>query len=50
MIAGEQKVRRKQKKKEKIGMKIQNKNYYTRRYKMEIEGIRIDDTVDIRRE
>ena len=36
-----------QKKKEKIGMKMQNKNYYARRYKMEIEGIRIDDTVDI---
>jgi tRNA 2-thiouridine synthesizing protein A len=35
------------KNKEKIGMEIQNKNYYTRRYKMEIEGIRIDDTVDI---
>ena len=28
-------------------MEIQNKNYYTRRNKMEIEGIRIDDTVDI---
>jgi tRNA 2-thiouridine synthesizing protein A len=33
--------------KEKIGMEIQNKNYYMRRNKMEIEGIKIDDTVDI---